>query len=580
MTEDQLLPVASQRDAWRMVGTFLRPVRRLGIGALLVLLAGSAAGLAAPFLLGAIVDAVVDERGTGAVTGPVLGLLGAALGEAVLAAAGMVLVAQVGQTVLAGLREVVVERALALPTARVEQSGTGDLVARVGDDVAVVSEAVTDGLPGIVRAIFTILLTFVGLAALDWRLALAGAACIPVQVWAVRHYRRNAEAIYARERRAGSARAEAVLEAVGGAPTVRAFGLAGVQTDRVAESSWTAAQAAIFSFRFSTGFFSRLNGAEFAGTSCVLLAGFLLVESDAVTIGAATAAALFFVRLFDPVMGVIGALDEAQRAAAGLARLVGVAEMDAAPAVAAPPAAAPSGPRSASGGGGVAVRGASFSYESGHEVLHGVDLDVAPGERLALVGVSGAGKSTLAKLIAGLHGPTGGAVEVDERVVLVTQEVHVFAGTLGEDLRLAAPGATDDALREALDRAGATPWVQALPDGLDTVVGEGGHRLTAAQAQQVALARVALVDPAVAVLDEATAEAGSAGARVLEQAADRVLEGRTAIIVAHRLTQAASADRIAVLEAGRLAELGSHDELVARGGIYADLWAAWATARA
>jgi ATP-binding cassette subfamily C protein len=568
---DALLPVATQREAWRTVGTFLRPQRPRGIAALLVLLAGSAAGLAAPLLLGAIVDVVADERGSAAVTAPVLGLVAAAVAEAILAAAGMVLVAQVGQTVLAGLREVVVERALALPTARVERSGTGDLVARVGDDVAVVSEAVTDGLPGLVRAVFTIALTFVGLAALDWRLALAGAACVPVQVWAVRYYRRNAEAIYAAERRAGSGRAEQLLEAVGGAPTVRAFGLAGEQVDRVADRSWTAATAAVRSLRFSTGFFSRLNGAEWVGTSAVLIAGFLLVDAGSVSIGAATAAALFFVRLFDPVMGVIGAIDEAQRAAAGLARLVGVTQL--------PPA--PAAPRSAAakGAGGIAVRGVSFAYEDGHEVLHGVDLDVAPGERLALVGVSGAGKSTLAKLVAGLHAPTTGTAEVGGRVVLVTQEVHVFAGPLAEDLRLAAPDATAAQLRAALDRVGALPWVQALPDGLDTVVGDGGHRLTAAQAQQVALARVALIDPAVAVLDEATAEAGSAGARVLEQAADRVLEGRTAVVVAHRLTQAARADRIAVLDAGRMAELGTHAELVARGGIYAELWGAWAASR-
>jgi ATP-binding cassette subfamily C protein len=239
--------------------------------------------------------------------------------------------------------------------------------------------------------------------------------------------------------------------------------------------------------------------------------------------------------------------------------------------------------------GGVAIAGVGHEHVPGRAVLQDVTLDVAPGERLAVVGPSGAGKTTLARIVAGVLAPTRGdvalggvpaaAAERGKDMALITQEVHVFAGPLADDLRLAAPEATDQDLHEALRRVGADGWVAALPDGLATVVGDGGHALTALQAQQLALARLLLRGAPVVVLDEATAEAGSAGARVLERAADAVLDGRTALVVAHRLTQARSADRIVVLDAGRVVEVGDHDALLAAGGRYAALWSAWSAPR-
>ena len=222
-------------------------------------------------------------------------------------------------------------------------------------------------------------------------------------------------------------------------------------------------------------------------------------------------------------------------------------------------------------------------------MLHGVDLDIEPGSRLAMVGPSGAGKSTLGRLLAGIHPPRTGSVTVggvglvelpldDLRghVALVTQEHHVFVGTLRENLALAAPpGATDDDIRAALSAVDALDWVDALPDGLDTVVGSGGHRLTDAQAQQIALARLVLADPHTLVLDEATSLIDPRAARHLERSLAAVLEGRTVIAIAHRLFSAHDADRVAVVEDGRIAELGSHDELVAAGGSYAALWDSW-----
>jgi ABC-type multidrug transport system fused ATPase/permease subunit len=225
-------------------------------------------------------------------------------------------------------------------------------------------------------------------------------------------------------------------------------------------------------------------------------------------------------------------------------------------------------------------------------VLHGVDLSIGVGERLAMVGPSGAGKSTLGRLLAGIHPPRTGSVTVGgvgltelplpdlrRHVALVTQEHHIFVGTVRENLVLAMdPGdseAGDDALVDALVAVDAADWVAALPEGLETVVGSGGRALTPPQAQQLALARLVLADPHTLVLDEATSLIDPRAARHLERSLAAVLEGRTVIAIAHRLFSAHDADRVAVVADGRITELGSHDELVARGGSYAALWASW-----
>jgi ATP-binding cassette subfamily C protein len=387
--------------------------------------------------------------------------------------------------------------------------------------------------------------------------------------------------VYARERIAEGARAQQLYEAIDGAPTVRAFRLADRHVSRVADRSLAAVDLSLAAVRLRTRLFGRLNLAELAGMTAILAAGFLLVRSHTVTVGAATAAALYFHRLFDPINALLALADDAQAAGAAAARLVGIAQL--------PPVSEPASARRPADAS-IAARGIRHAYRPGHEVLHGIDLYVPPGGHLALIGRSGAGKTTLAKLIAGIHRPTSGEILIGRlghadldpaatrrTVTLLTQETHVFAGTLADDLRLARPGAGDGELEAALARVGAD-WVAALPDGIDTRIGDGGHRLTSTQAQQLALARLALADPPIAILDEATADAGSAGARILDRAAENVLRDRTALIVAHRLSQARRADRIAVLEDGALAEHGSHDALLEQGGAYSRLWEAWNSA--
>ncbi|MFJ7263192.1 ABC transporter ATP-binding protein [Streptomyces globosus] len=582
-TDRTLLPTAGGAESLAALRTILRGHRALAAGAVLVLVVGTAIGLLTAPLLGHIVDLVVDQEGPRALTLPLVLLVVVALARGAAAAFGGALVARLGETVLAAVRERFIERALRLPLERVEAAGSGDLVSRVTSDVAVIAKSVRQALPEFTRSALTILLTLVGLAVLDWRFLLAALLAVPVQALSVRWYLRRAAPVYAEHRVATGALQHQLLDSIGGVRTVRAFRLTERHTALLADRSGAARDVALRGLHIVTGFFSRLNLAEYTGLAAMLGTGFLLVRNGSVSIGTATAAALYFHSLFNPVNAALFLLDDAQSAGASFARLVGVANLPAEPA-----------PRGGSvpADGAVKVTGLGHAYADGRPVLSGVDLDVRSGERVALVGASGAGKTTLAKVIAGVHTPASGTISlggVDVRelgpegvrraVTLISQEVHVFAGPLAEDLRLARPEATDAELRGALDRVGALEWAEVLPDGLATVVGEGGHRLTVAQAQHLALARLVLADPPVAILDEATADAGSAGARVLEKAAARALEGRTGLLVAHRLPQAAAADRVVVLDGGRVVETGTHDELVAAGGRYAALWAAWSNSR-
>lgn len=581
--ERELLPTATGAQTVGVLGSLLRGHRLLAVTALTVLVLGTGVGLLTAPLLGRIVDLVVEQRGSASLTVPMVLLLVVAVARGVATAIGSSLVARLGETVLASLRERFIARALRLPLERVEKAGSGDLTSRVTQDVTVIARAVRQALPEFAGALLTIALTLVGLAVLDWRFLAAVLLAVPVHVLSVRWYIPRASKVYAEHRVATGALQHQLLDSIGGVRTVRAFRLGDRHSRLLEQRSREAVDLALRGIRLVSGFFSRLNLAEFIGLAAVLLTGFFLVDNGSVSIGTATAAALYFHSLFNPVNAALFLIDEAQSAGASLARLVGVSSL---------PAEREAAERTGRMAGSVEVRGLNHAYVPGHLVLRDVDLEVGDGERVALVGASGAGKTTLAKLIAGVHDPSDGSIVlggVDTRelgpggirraVTLISQEVHVFAGPLCEDMRLARPEATDEELRAALDRVGALEWALALPEGLDTVVGEGGHRLTVTQAQHLALARLVLADPPIAILDEATADAGSAGARVLETAALAALEGRTGLMVAHRLPQAATADRIVVLDGGRVVETGTHDELVAAGGRYADLWAAWSASR-
>ncbi|MFC3851090.1 ABC transporter ATP-binding protein [Corynebacterium hansenii] len=573
-------PVAGAGETLRHLRTLVRGRRLRLLAAVAVLVAAAWCGVLVPKLMGGIVDVVAGGGDRGAIGWLTLRMIAAAIGSGVLSALGFRMVARLAETAIADLREDMVATALGLPVERVERAGAGDVVSRATDDVARVSDAVTQTLPIAAGAAFTVLVSIAGVGSVDPRFMVAFLVVAPVHVLAVRGYLRTAPAVYAAERGAMAERARMVLSTIHGLPAVRAFGLAGLRRAGIAEWSWRVVRHGVDARITNNVIMARMHLAEYLGMASTLVLGFHLVRAGHTTIGGATAAMLLFMRLFAPLTRMVMVLDVAQSGVTSLTRIVGVLRerrpdhADAAP----DPAA------------GVELRGVGFSYGRG-SALSGIDLAIAPGETVALVGSSGAGKSTLAAIVAGLRISDAGTVMVGghdltrdaeaargRTVALVTQEVHVFEGTLRDDLTLAAPDAGDDAVLAALERVGAG-WHRRLPDGLDTIVGHGGLRLDPVAAQQVALARVLLSDPPVIVLDEATAEAGSAGAGSLARAADEVTRGRTALIVAHRLDQAAAADRVVVMEGGRIVESGAHDALVAAGGRYAALWAAWSEGR-
>lgn len=578
--EGPALPVADAATVRRRVRALARHRRGPLAATLFWFALATACDLVVPALIGRLVSAI--QRGT---TMPSINIAVGVialflLAQFVLGRTALVASASFGEATLADLREDFVASVLALPIETVEAAGSGDLLTRSSRDVDTLSRAARSGAPAILTACLTILLTLVALAITSPLLLLGALVAVPPVWLATRWYLRRARPAYLRQAASYSALTGGLSESVSGARTIDAMRLGPRRIalgDAHCGASYAAERATL---HLRSVWFSALDLGYILPVVAVSILGAIGYSHGLVPLGAVVAAVLYARALVMPLDLLLFWLDELQSSGAALARIVGVtlAPSDDVAATVDPPAA----------DAGLTASGVSYSYRDGVDAVHDIDLTMTPGERLAVVGPTGAGKSTLGRLLAGIHRPRAGSVRagrVDlqalplaERrrlVAMVTQENHLFVGTVRHNVALVDPAASAEQVYAALDAVDVGDWVRALPDGLDTQVGAGGLDVPPARAQQLALARIVLADPSTVILDEATSLLDPGSARHLERSLSGVLAGRTVIAIAHRLHTAREADRIAVMSQGRIVEVGSHAELVASPGLYAELWHSW-----
>ncbi len=572
---------ASLREIWSETRGLIRPVRGRYLGAAAAVIVSTLITLAGPALVRYAIDAGISKHDRGPLDAAAAAFLVLALAKPFVVRAQTLLAASAGERFLGSLRTATFDKLQALPLGFFERERAGVLVSRLTSDVQSLTEFIREALIEVVGSGLQIALTVVVLVILSPTLALVSLVALPILIASSWTFHHSAGRVY-----------HAIRDRVADTLTVLQEGLAGVRVvqafrreGRTLETYNPRSQAQVHAWRKASfvniRLFTMIPLAQTVALIAVLLVAASMYRNGSISTGTIAAYVLYLVQLFDPIARFSEWLGEFRQGLAALGKIVGllrtpnsIVEQD--------------GAIELPARGALALRGVTFGYDGDRPVVHDVTVDFAVGEHVALVGATGAGKSTLAKLLTRQYDPQHGEIafggvdlreatlgSLHRRIVVLPQEGHLFSGTIADNIRLAQPEASAEEVVRALDRIGARERFESLPNGLQTDVQTRGLRLSAGERQLVGIARVALADPAVIVLDEATSSLDPATEAAVERALAAVAAGRTVVTIAHRLSTAERADRVVLMEQGRAVEVASHDELVEQGERYAKLWASW-----
>jgi ATP-binding cassette, subfamily B, bacterial len=581
VSDEDKLDRAAARRVLRRTARMLRPQARRVAGALAMVVMWTGTVLAGPWLVRYGIDHGINEGDAAALNVAVAGYVVVAVLAYVTNRIQITLISRVGEDFLRRLRIRVFDHLQRLSMPFYDRSKAGVLVSRMTSDVDSLAELIQLGLAMFVSNALLLVVSVIVLTTVSWQLMLVCMVGLPPVILASIKFQRDSNDAYLDVRdRIGSTLSH-LQEGIAGVRVVQAFAREDVEVGRFEEGNWELYDSHMRSVAISAWYLPIIEVAGWGTTALALGVGGWWVHEGMLTVGTVAFFVLTLSNLFEPVQQLSQLFNMVQSAGAGLSKLYELLDT---------PVDVPERPGAVdlTGAGDIEVDGVSFAYADGPRVLRDVSLRIPTGTRLALVGPTGAGKSTLAKLVARLYDPTSGSVRLGGvdlrdatlaslrgRIVVIPQEGFLFNGTIRDNVRLAREDATDAEVDDALRAVGAYERFAALPDGLDTEVRERGSRLSAGEKQLVSLARAALADPAVLVLDEATSSLDPGTEVLVESAVDRLLEGRTVVVIAHRLSTSERADVVGVVDGGELVEFGTHADLVTAGGRYASLYATW-----
>ena len=586
------------RQGLRRAWVFAQPYKWAIIGFLTSILVSALLALAPPLLFRAILDHSIPQGNKGQITILAAFLVIAALGDAVLAILQRWYSSRIGEGLIYDLRVALFDKVQNMPIAFFTRTQTGALISRLNNDVVGAQTAVTSTLGSVVSNVVVLVTTLTAMLILEWRLTLLSLVVLPVFIIPAKRVGAKLQTI-AREQMGLNAEMNTQMTErfnVSGALLVKLFGRHSEEVGAFSRRAGRVRDIGIRSALYGRIFFVALGLVGAVGAAAIYGVGAHLVVDGGITAGTLVAMAAFVQRIYQPLTGLTNARIEVMTAFVSFERVFEV--LDAPVSI----QDAPGAIDLVNARGELELRNVTFRYPAGHsvsigsleaagvmqgvdpdtDVLQNINLHVQPGETIALVGVSGAGKSTLASLIPRLYDATAGSILIDGQDVknltqrsvqnaigVVSQDPHLFHESIGANLRYAKPDATDDELRAACEGAQIFDTIAALPEGLNTLVGERGYRMSGGEKQRLAIARLLLKDPAIMILDEATSHLDNENEAAVQVALEAALRGRTALVIAHRLSTVRRADRIVVLDAGHLVEEGTHEELMERKGLYA-----------